>query len=312
MPLRGTSVLITGAADGIGAATARALTGAGASVVLVDVQGDKLYELELQIGLAAMAVEADVTDATAMAGAVTAGIERFGGIDAVVAGAGIDAIGPAADMEDSTFAHVIEVNLLGTWRTIRAALPELRRRRGYLLIISSGSAVAQGPFEAPNNASKAGVAALANNHATGGTASWCGGGRGVLWPHRHRAWVEQHQSPAHGRGLRPRATAAARADPSPGAGRRRCSRHDARHPAPHPAPRLPCQPAPRGCVSRPDAGSDRQDCSPMISGEATYRSSYTRGNPARALADTVRMALDDGVLRLEVGRVRAAIHLEVL
>jgi len=162
MPLRGSSVLITGAADGIGAATGRALAAAGASVVLVDVEGEKLHGLEEEIGSAAMAAEADVTDATAMARAVYAGIERFGGIDAVVAGAGIDAIGPAADMDDSTFTRVIEVNLLGTWRTIRASLRELRRRRGYLLIISSGSAVAQGPFEAPYNASKAGVAALAN------------------------------------------------------------------------------------------------------------------------------------------------------
>jgi NAD(P)-dependent dehydrogenase (short-subunit alcohol dehydrogenase family) len=156
------SVLLPGAADGSGAATARALVAAGASVVLVDIDGEKLRRLEGELGRESMAADADVTDADALATAVALGIERYGGIDVVVAGAAIDAIAPAGDLEDAAFTRIIEVNLLGTWRTVRATLAELRRQRGYLLVISSGSAVAQGPYEAAYNASKAGVAAFAN------------------------------------------------------------------------------------------------------------------------------------------------------
>jgi NAD(P)-dependent dehydrogenase (short-subunit alcohol dehydrogenase family) len=160
--LGGRSVLITGAADGIGAATARALVAAGASVVLVDIEGEKLRRLERELGRESIAVEADVTDQHALASAVALGVQRYGGIDVVVAGAAIDAIAPAGELEDAAFTQIIEVNLLGTWRTVHATLAELRRRRGYLLVISSGSAVAQGPYEAAYNASKAGVAAFAN------------------------------------------------------------------------------------------------------------------------------------------------------
>jgi len=162
MRIAGRSVLITGAADGIGAATARALVAAGASVVLVDVQAEKLHALQAELGQRAMAFEADVTDGDALATVVAAGIDRHGGIDVVVAGAAIDAIAPVGELEDATFTRIIEVNLLGTWRTVHATLPELRRRRGYLLVISSGSAVVQGPYEAAYNASKAGIAAFAN------------------------------------------------------------------------------------------------------------------------------------------------------
>jgi NAD(P)-dependent dehydrogenase (short-subunit alcohol dehydrogenase family) len=160
--LAGKCVLITGAADGIGAATARALVAAGAFVVLVDIQREKLQALEGALAPEALAVAADVTDTAALASAVAAGVERHGGIDVVVAGAGIDAIVPVGELEDATFTRIIEVNLLGTWRTVHATLPELRRRRGYLLVISSGSAVVQGPYEAAYNASKAGIAAFAN------------------------------------------------------------------------------------------------------------------------------------------------------
>lgn len=162
MMFEGTSVLITGAADGIGAALARALVSAGASVILVDIQREKLRRIEAELGRAAIAVEADVTDQDALASAVALGIERYGGIGVVVAGAAIDAIAPAGELDDAAFTRIIDVNLLGTWRTVRATLAELRRRRGYLLVISSGSAVAQGPYEAAYNASKAGVAAFAN------------------------------------------------------------------------------------------------------------------------------------------------------
>jgi len=147
--IAGKTVLITGAANGIGVASARRLAGAGAGIVLVDVERDKHRALADEIGPEAMAYVADVSDRAGLDAAVAAGVERFGGIDVVIAGAAIDAIGPVAELDDATFTRVIEVNLLGTWRTVRATLPQLRERRGYVLVVSSGSAVVQGPFEAP-------------------------------------------------------------------------------------------------------------------------------------------------------------------
>jgi NAD(P)-dependent dehydrogenase (short-subunit alcohol dehydrogenase family) len=88
---------------------------------------------------------------------------RFGGIDVVIANAGIAAIGTVAGMDPDEFEAVIEVNLLGAWRTIRAALPHVVRRRGYVLQIASLAAVIHLPLMAPYAAAKAGVSAMADS-----------------------------------------------------------------------------------------------------------------------------------------------------
>jgi len=153
---------VTGAARGIGAAIAREADRRGANVVLADLRADGIEAVagELRNGLA---VEADVTDPAALDAAVSAGVERFGGIDVAVANAGIGPVGSFAELDPATFDRTIEINLLGVVRTLRAALPQVRERRGYLLGIASLAAPVHVPRLAHYAAAKAGVEALMNS-----------------------------------------------------------------------------------------------------------------------------------------------------
>jgi NAD(P)-dependent dehydrogenase (short-subunit alcohol dehydrogenase family) len=150
--------LITGGARGIGAEAGRRLAGRGWGVALLD--RDPLVD-ETAAGMGALGLTADVTDPGALDAAVAATVERFGGIDVTVAGAGI--VGTAAPMDaiDPTdFERVIEVNLLGVWRTLRATLPHVVERRGYLLPIASIAAAIPSPLLNAYGVSKAGVEAM--------------------------------------------------------------------------------------------------------------------------------------------------------
>ena len=159
--LDGKVVLVTGAANGVGAATSRALVDAGASVALLDIDADALHEVAAALGDRAFAQVVDITDAEAVAAAVNATVERFGDIDAVIANAGIEVLGWADEMPPADFRRVVEVNLIGTWNTVRASVESVERRRGYILIVTSLSAVTNGPMNAAYNAAKAGVVAMA-------------------------------------------------------------------------------------------------------------------------------------------------------
>jgi NAD(P)-dependent dehydrogenase (short-subunit alcohol dehydrogenase family) len=162
MSLHGRVILITGAARGIGAEAARQLSAAGASVSLVGLEPELLERTAAVCGPDALAIEADVTDADAMERAVAQTVERFGGIDAVIANAGVSPAGPMRYIDPPTFDRTIEINVLGVWRTVRAALPHVIDRRGYVLVVSSLSAVAYAPGMGPYTASKAAVEAMAN------------------------------------------------------------------------------------------------------------------------------------------------------
>jgi NAD(P)-dependent dehydrogenase (short-subunit alcohol dehydrogenase family) len=103
---------------------------------------------------------ADVCDLTAMEEAVRRGVERFGGIDLVLANAGIASYGSVMTVDPATFRRVMDVNVNGVFHTVRAALPAVVERRGYVLVVSSLAAFA--PALVAYNASKAGVEHLAN------------------------------------------------------------------------------------------------------------------------------------------------------
>jgi NAD(P)-dependent dehydrogenase (short-subunit alcohol dehydrogenase family) len=161
--LHGKVVLITGGARGVGAATAAELVARGARVVLVDLDAEPLSELVERLGEdSATAIVADVTALADMQAAVARGVERFGGIDAVVAGAGIASYGSVAKVDPAIFRRVIDINITGVFHTVRAALPEVLRSRGYILVVSSEAAYAPAPGLAAYNASKAGVEHFAN------------------------------------------------------------------------------------------------------------------------------------------------------
>ncbi len=161
--LAGKVVLITGGARGVGAATATRLVAGGARVVLVDLDADPLDELVQRLGeQSATSIIGDVTELADMRAAVAHGIERFGGIDVVVANAGIASYGSVAAVDPEIFRRVIDVNITGVFHTVRAALAQLEQRRGYVLVVSSEAAYAAAPGLAAYNASKAGVEHFAN------------------------------------------------------------------------------------------------------------------------------------------------------
>ena len=161
--LQGKVVLITGAARGIGAETARALAKQGCKLVLTDLDGEPLRALAAELGDdRAVATVCDVCDLASMEDAVAAGVERFGGIDLVLANAGIASYGSVLAVDPATFKRVLDINVLGVFHTVRAALPSVIERKGYILVVSSLAAFAPAPGLAAYNASKAGVEHFAN------------------------------------------------------------------------------------------------------------------------------------------------------
>jgi NAD(P)-dependent dehydrogenase (short-subunit alcohol dehydrogenase family) len=160
--LEGRTVLITGAARGIGAESARRLAARGAKLSVVGLEPDLLEQVASECGDAVW-FEADVTDRDALQAAVDGTVERFGGIDVVMANAGIGAGGTVRTMDPDSWERVIEVNLLGVFRTIRACLPHVIERRGYVLPVASIAAALHTPGMSAYAASKAGVEALGNS-----------------------------------------------------------------------------------------------------------------------------------------------------
>ncbi|HEY4456048.1 MAG TPA: SDR family oxidoreductase [Pseudonocardiaceae bacterium] len=160
--LAGKVVLITGAARGIGAGVARELARSGATLALVGLEADALRQVATECGPDASAWDADVTDWSQLEAAVAGIVERYGRIDVVMANAGIAAAGFIRSIDLAAFEKVIEVDLLGVWRTVRVCLPHLIAARGYCLIVSSMAAVVHIPGNAPYNAAKAGVEAFGN------------------------------------------------------------------------------------------------------------------------------------------------------
>jgi NAD(P)-dependent dehydrogenase (short-subunit alcohol dehydrogenase family) len=156
--ISGQSVLITGAAHGIGAETARRLAARGARVSLVGL-GD--LEAVAADCPGSVTFEADVTDPDALAAAVDGTVEALGGIDTLFANAGIAAPGFVRTQDPATFERIIEVNLIGVWRTIRACLPHVIARRGYILPVASMAAILPPVGLAAYGAAKAGVENLA-------------------------------------------------------------------------------------------------------------------------------------------------------
>lgn len=157
----GKTVLITGAARGIGEACARRFAARGDRVVLVGLEPERLDQVAEACGPDALAVEADVRDLVALKAAVALGVERFGAIDVVIANAGIGVLGPIASTDAALLKAMLEVNVLGTVHTIQAAVPVLRDSRGYLLAVSSLAAASRTAGFGGYSATKAAVETLA-------------------------------------------------------------------------------------------------------------------------------------------------------
>jgi NAD(P)-dependent dehydrogenase (short-subunit alcohol dehydrogenase family) len=162
--VNGKVVLITGGANGIGAEVARRLHAKGAKLVLTDLDAGQLKDVAAGLGEdRVLTVVADVRELSAMQAAADKAIERFGGIDIVMANAGIGAFGSVLEIDPAAFKTVLDVNLMGVFYTVRAALPSVIERRGYVLVVSSLAAFAAAPGMASYDASKAGVEHFANS-----------------------------------------------------------------------------------------------------------------------------------------------------
>lgn len=180
--MKGRTVLITGGAGGIGAATARALISAGAHVALVDVRADRLSRLARNLGPDALPIAADVTDLGAMQDAVAQTCDQFGSLDVCFANAAIAAAKPVtiAGSAVEEFERIISVDLLGVWRAVSACLPEVTKARGHVLMTASIYAFWNGVGNAPYAASKAGVEAF--GRALRGELAGTGTTAGILYP----------------------------------------------------------------------------------------------------------------------------------
>jgi len=157
MSLADRTILITGAARGIGAELARRAAARGARVALVGLEPEQLASVADELGPEHLWVEADVTDAEAMQAAVQRTVDTFGGLDVVVANAGIAPLTTVMTSSAHALARTIEVNLIGTMLTVHAALPEIAQRKGHVLLISSAAAFTVLPGMSAYCASKAGV-----------------------------------------------------------------------------------------------------------------------------------------------------------
>lgn len=158
MLFQGQTIIITGAASGIGLATARQLAAQGARLVLWDVDEGRLHGLAAELG--AMAAVVDVAEAEQVAQAMQAAAES-GPITAVIHAAGILATGLFTAIPLARQTAVVRVNLLGSVHVAYAAVPHLRGTRGSLILLASASALYGTPEYASYGASKAGVLSLA-------------------------------------------------------------------------------------------------------------------------------------------------------
>ena len=150
MSLEGKTAVITGASRGIGAAVARSLHARGVNLGLCSRSGDDL-------GLDRTVAQAsDVRDTAAVAALCAATAERFGGIDILVANAGVGAYGPFSELSLEHLDEMIDVNLKGTLYAARAALPHMRGRAGDIVTIASEAGRRGLPYEAVYCASKFG------------------------------------------------------------------------------------------------------------------------------------------------------------
>ena len=159
--VNGKSILITGAARGIGADLARRLHRKGARVSLVGLEPELLAANVEVLGPRARFSVADVTDSAALDAAVRDTVEEFGGIDVVIANAGIAP--PTTSVSAialGDFERTVDINLYGVWRTVKAALPAVIEARGHIVLVSSIYAFLNGALAASYAVSKAGVEQL--------------------------------------------------------------------------------------------------------------------------------------------------------
>jgi NAD(P)-dependent dehydrogenase (short-subunit alcohol dehydrogenase family) len=157
--------IVTGASSGIGRATALLFASEGVSVVVADVDETGGHEtvrlIEEKAGRSTF-IKTDVTDSSQVNDMVLAAVETYGGLDIMIANAGVDTPDKlVADTSDEEWARVIDVNLTGVFRSCRAAIPEIAKRGGGAIVVTSSDAgFKPEPQFGPYSAAKAGAISL--------------------------------------------------------------------------------------------------------------------------------------------------------
>jgi NAD(P)-dependent dehydrogenase (short-subunit alcohol dehydrogenase family) len=164
--LNGRTVALTGASGGLGTALAQALRARGARVALLDLDGGAVQAQAARLGdtRTARGWAADVRDLDGLTTVMGEVREHFGQLDVAIAAAGV--LGPITALSATTatdFDRVIQVNLGGVWRTLKAAAPHVTEQRGHLLAMSSMVGYIHPPLLGAYAASKAGVWALCDS-----------------------------------------------------------------------------------------------------------------------------------------------------
>lgn len=159
--LEGRKVLITGGARGIGAALAERLSARGAHVALMGLEPDLLAASARAAGDAPWR-EVDIADRHAVDQAVEELVAELGGLDVVVANAGIAQQMPMLGGDPAVLERTLQVNVLGTFYTLRAAGPHIAHPGGYALAVASAAAALHLPLLGAYNASKSATEALGN------------------------------------------------------------------------------------------------------------------------------------------------------
>jgi NAD(P)-dependent dehydrogenase (short-subunit alcohol dehydrogenase family) len=163
MKFAGKVVWITGATSGIGRACAFEFARQGAKVSLAGRRVDRLNELVTELtqrGHDALATPCDVTDESSVVRAIARTVERFGGLDVVLASAGFGVAGRIENLAVDDWRRQFDTNVFGLIATIKHSLPELRKTKGRLALLGSVGAFLYVPSTGPYSASKAAVRAI--------------------------------------------------------------------------------------------------------------------------------------------------------
>lgn len=161
MELTGKTAFVTGGSKGIGLAVAASLVDAGVHVTIGARTQDEVRaaadRLNGRGSADALGVVCDVRDYESVRSAVAKHVERFGGLDIVVANAGVGGFGPVDELSPDDWRKVIDTNLTGAFYTVRASVEELKKSEGYLFTIGSLAGVNYHAGMSAYNASKAGL-----------------------------------------------------------------------------------------------------------------------------------------------------------
>jgi meso-butanediol dehydrogenase / (S,S)-butanediol dehydrogenase / diacetyl reductase len=164
MRLEGKVAIVSGGGTGIGAATAALFRREGADVAITGRRPEPLEQVAGATG--ALAIPGDTSSREAVEAVVGATVERFGGLDVVIANAGIGLGGAVGEVSDDDWRRTLDVNLTGALLLVRSALPHLVRRAGAsVVLVSSVSGLVASPRSAAYEVSKAGLLALVRSVA---------------------------------------------------------------------------------------------------------------------------------------------------